>query len=189
MNYHNIPAELRALNQWVVAGPNKIPLNPRSGEPADPTDPETWGTYNDAVKAGYTHVGFVLSKDDPYAIIDLDLPVSEEQAARHQQILEATESYAEISQSGNGVHIVVKGSIPHGVRRDKVEVYSSERYMIFTGDVLNTLPIAEDQEILDILYNEMVSTWEVDLEELTPTQGDEAVVALASGAQSIQLQK
>ncbi len=184
MNYHNIPAELRALNQWVVAGPNKIPLNPRSGEPADPTDPETWGTYNDAVKAGYTHVGFVLSKDDPYAIIDLDLPVSEEQAARHQQILEATESYAEISQSGNGVHIVVKGSIPHGVRRDKVEVYSSERYMIFTGDVLNTLPIAEDQEILDILYNEMVSTWEVDLEELTPTQGDEAVVALASGAEN-----
>lgn len=201
MNYHNIPAELRALNQWVVAGPSKAPLNPYTGQLADPTDRSTWGTYEEALRAGYLHIGFVLSKDDPYAIIDLDdpfvrsdkTPIQETdfdytdalaKVERHQKILEATSSYAEYSQSGKGVHIVVKGAIPHGVRRDKVEVYSDTRYMIFTGDVLNAAPIVEEQELLDILYNEMVSTWEVELEEVSPQYTDEVIKTRAMGAEN-----
>lgn len=33
--YENIPAELRALSQWVVAGDSKAPINPRTGKGAD----------------------------------------------------------------------------------------------------------------------------------------------------------
>src|SRR5690348_12051019 len=111
MSLFNIPAELRELPQWVVAGPNKIPLNPRTGDAADVTDRATWGTFDEARQSGYQFVGFVLAKEDPYSIIDLDAPENEGQSERHTQILEAAETYCEISQSGKGVHIICRGKI------------------------------------------------------------------------------
>lgn len=157
MHYNNIPGELRRLPQWVVSGEDKIPLNPRNGQRADVTNPETWGTFAQATQAGRKHIGFVLAKGGGYSIIDLDDPKTPEQAQRHAGILEASESYAEVSQSGKGVHIIVKGTIPKGVRRDCVEVYSDTRYMICTGDVLQQRPICDRQELLDVLYREMDS--------------------------------
>ena len=131
---NNIPMELRALPQWVCAGPDKVPLSPRTGQPASVTDPNTWATFEEAVRTGMKHVGFVLAEWDPYTIIDLDnkpsKPCTPEQWARHQKILEAFDSYTERSASGTGYHIIVKGRIPAGVHRDNVEVYSTARYMI-----------------------------------------------------------
>lgn len=46
--YSAIPDELRALSQWVSAGADKAPINPRTGYPASATDPTTWGTYEEA---------------------------------------------------------------------------------------------------------------------------------------------
>ena len=43
---NNIPAELRRLKQWVVAGADKVPINPRTAKKADPTDSTTWGSYD-----------------------------------------------------------------------------------------------------------------------------------------------
>lgn len=178
----NIPPELRARPQWVTAHDDKIPRNPRTGQNADPTDPRTWGTFEEAVRCGMKHVGYVLAADDPYSAIDLDAPVTDEQRDRHTQILEAAESYAEVSQSGNGVHIFVKGKIPNGVRRDKVEVYSDGRYMIMTGNVLNHLPIAERQPLLDVLYREMATTGRANLEERDETITDEDLWQMAHDA-------
>ena len=59
------------------------------------------------------------------------------------------------STSGRGYHIIVRGKIPSGVHRDNVEMYSSGRYMICTGDVVRNTPIMEYQQLLDILYGEM----------------------------------
>jgi hypothetical protein len=194
----NIPTELRILPQWVVAGTNKIPLTPRTGQVADPTDSRTWGTFDEARAAGYPHVGFVLHRDDPYTIIDLDDPTvvklngilqlnedAEEVAnitERHRKIYNAFHSYSEVSQSGKGVHIVVRGRLPSGVRRDKVELYSQDRYMIFTGQVIRQLPIVDAQEMLDIMHREMASTVIAELEEKPQVLSDEAVMAMASGA-------
>lgn len=181
---NNIPAELRRLKQWVCAGPDKVPLTPRTGKAADPTNPNTWGTYEEAIRSGYKHVGFVLSHDDPYSIIDLDEPLDDVQESRHTAILGAmSHTYAEYSQSRRGVHIICRGNIPAGVRRDKVEVYSAERYMICTGDVLQARPIEDCQEVLTTLYNEMQSTATVELnedgEEKLP---DEYIVEMATNA-------
>jgi len=52
-----------------------------------------------------------------------------------EKIVEAFGGYAEISQSGTGVHIIVKGKAPNK-KRGKVEAYSSERYFAMTGRVL-----------------------------------------------------
>jgi putative DNA primase/helicase len=43
------------------------------------------------------------------------------------------DSYAEVSPSGKGVHVIVKGKVAQGRRRNKIEVYSSSRYMTMTG--------------------------------------------------------
>jgi hypothetical protein len=178
----NIPGELRLLPQWVVAGPNKEPINPLTGQPASVTNPDTWGTFSDAKSAGYKHVGFVLTQDDPYAAIDLDAPTNDDMASRHRKIFSAFDSYAEVSQSGLGIHIIVKGSIPTGVRRDKVEVYSTGRYMIFTGNVINAHPITEHQELLLAMHSEMASTMVTDLVERDAIISDEALYDIASHA-------
>lgn len=148
------------------------------------------------------HVGFVLSRSDPYAILDLDNPFRRSQdkslivagdpdyeeavanSERHKRIYEAFSSYAELSQSGEGVHIVVRGALPKGVRRDKVEVYSDARYMIFTGRVLRNLPITDHQSLLDVIYAEMDSTRMVELVDVQGTVSDERILDIASNAEN-----
>ena len=184
LNFENIPAELRALPHWVSAGPDKKPINPRTGNYADPSDTSTGASFNEAVKTGMKHIGFILSKDDPFAIVDLDNPfeIVEDQfnetgekikvkviadehhakfpecveiAKRHGKVMEAFNSYTELSQSGQGAHIVCRGSVPQGVRRDRIEVYSDQRYMIFTGNVIKAQGVTDCQNMLNQLYTEI----------------------------------
>ena len=178
----NIPGELRALPQWVAAGPSKLPINPRTGQAASVTDPATWGTFEEAVRAGLKHVGFVLTEWDCYTIIDLDAPRDENDYKRHESILQAFNSYTERSQSGNGYHIIVRGAVPAGARRDKVEVYSSQRYMICTGNVVNPLPITERQALLDQLFAEMQPVASVELVDRAAVMDDMDLVKMAMAA-------
>ncbi len=183
---NNIPRELRQLPQWVVAAADKVPLNPKTGGPASVTDPTTWGTFEQACRAGLPHVGFVLAESDPYTIIDLDdkpeRPATDEQKARFAQIVEAFDSYTERSSSGRGVHIIVRGKMPAGVHRDNVEVYSSARYMICTGDVMRPLPIADRQNLLDAMYSQMKPAEPAELEDREGALDDEELVAMAMRA-------
>lgn len=195
----HIPKELQELPQWVAAGENKVPINPRNGRNADPTDPTTWATFEEAKRAGLKHIGFVLSVKDPYTIIDLDDPFQRPDKSRiepdhadhaealarvqrHAKFLELFDSYTEISQSGQGMHVVVKGRLPKGVRRDKVEIYSDGRYMIFTGRVYRDAPIADRQELLDIAFREMDSTQDGALVDMAGAASDEDVVRMAMSA-------
>lgn len=200
MILQNIPNELRELPQWVVAGTDKQPLNPLNGQSASVTDPTTWGTFAQAVNCGYKHIGFVLSANDPYTIVDLDDPatkkingvvVANADAAevatiseRHKKILAAFDSYAEISQSGLGVHIIVRGHIPHGVRRNKVEIYSDSRYMICTGNVIKQAPVTDNQTLLDALFFEMSegSLATTELEQVESNLTDDQLYAMGSTA-------
>lgn len=182
-----IPKELRNLTQWVSAGSDKVPISPQTGAAASVADRKTWGSYNEAIKhsadAGLPHVGFVLSSNDPYTIIDLDKPQNKEQEARHQLILEKFESYSELSQSGKGVHIIARGNVPRGVKRDKVEVYSTLRYMICTGNALKQCPITDQQILLDVLFEEMSrDVFLSNLQEFDSGVTDEEVVTVAMNA-------
>jgi len=158
MAYQNIPEELRALPQWVCAQADKKPLNSRDQSAASVLNPDTWGTFEEACLAGTPHQGFVLTDEDPYCIIDLDQPRNEVDADRQKKIIDSFDTYIERSQSGNGFHIICRGKVPEGARRDKVEVYSTARYMITTGHVVKDRPIADCQPLLDILYQEIKRT-------------------------------
>ncbi len=186
---NNIPLELRQLPQWVVAAADKKPLDPKTGGAASVTDSTTWAAFDVACAYADRHslrVGFVLAESDPYTIIDLDdkpeRPATDEQKARFAQIVEAFDSYTERSSSGRGVHIIVRGKMPAGVHRDNVEVYSSARYMICTGDVMRPLPIADRQNLLDAMYSQMKPAEPAELEDREGALDDEELVAMAMRA-------
>lgn len=171
--YQNIPVELQKLQQFVTwryetkpgtEKPTKVPYDFRSGWPASATNPQTWCSFADAVtgysNSNYNGIGFVLSPNDPYAFIDLDSydpKLTTEDRERHQRIAHAFQGYAEISPSGQGLHLIVRGSVPSGRKRGGVEVYSSERYMTMTGNVWRDAPIVEQQDLLMTLWNELES--------------------------------
>lgn len=194
----NIPPELQQLAQWVVAtgAPlpdgkrDKVPLNPRTGIRADVTDRNTWGTFEEALQSGYPLKGFVLSADDPYCIIDLDNPIdgdfpelSKHRVEGHEKIAQAFQTYAEFSQSGQGLHIICKASVPHGVKRDKVEIYSQERYMICTGDAYRPFPIVDCQALVTSLFEEMNAHQpKADLVQVDGLLGDEEIYNMACNA-------
>jgi len=155
-----LPNALREKEQWLVSNDSKAPRSVKTGQYADVRDPTLYVTYDVALSYAQKHgldIGFALTPDDPFTVIDLDAPTTKEQQVRHARILENFDTYAELSRSGKGVHIWCRGSVPRGVRRDRVEVYSEARYMICTGNVITShvKPVQECQELLTILFNEV----------------------------------
>lgn len=164
--YNNIPLELQQLTQWVVwryeqtddGKPTKLPYSARTGRLASTTDPATWSSFQEAVNScynGYSGIGFVFTRNDPYCGIDLDATEDAEAYATQLRVYNAMQSYSERSPSGKGLHIIVRANLPHGRRRSFIEVYSSERYFTFTGNVYNNVPIAERQTLTHQLWEEM----------------------------------
>lgn len=145
----NCPDEMKLYRNWVVwryedvnaAKPTKVPYCPHTGRLASVTDPSTWSSFEhvwELLQTGwYAGAGFVLTKADPFAFVDLDDSEGDKDVfAKQQEIFEKlAPSYAEFSPSGKGLHIIVKGDLPSGRRRGKIEVYSSGRYMTMTGNV------------------------------------------------------
>lgn len=173
----NIPAELREYNSWLVwryedkgsRKPTKIPYDPKTGKLANVNEPSTWSSFIVACTAyhtgNYDGIGFIFSNNDPYTFIDLDDPaeLSNGETNPHYQldldrqikIFKEFDSYSEVSPSGKGLHIIIKGSVPNGRRRSFVEIYSSQRYATMTGNVHSNKPIVEQQEKLSQLWAQM----------------------------------
>ena len=122
-----IPAELKALARWVNwqflerdGNSTKVPVDPNTWQPASSSDRDTWGTYADALARfnsdSVDGIGFQLG--DSYVGIDLDRcrnPKTGEIESQATEIIGRLSSYAEISPSGTGIHILTKGILPpHG---------------------------------------------------------------------------
>ena len=135
----NIPAELRELKQFVCwVGNDKVPRNPFTGGNAKSNDPSTWSDFDTACKAcdtyGFDGLGFMFANG--YFGVDLDHCSDDIDFC--DEFVDALQSYAEYSKSGNGIHIICRGKLPDGARRKgNVEMYSSGRYFICTGNVYN----------------------------------------------------
>ena len=138
--------ELRVRPQWIVwkavgDRPDKVPYSARTGRRASSTDLLTWGTFQEALEAyengGYAGLGFVFSSADPYTGIDLDDCVGGdgEIALWALEIARYFDSYTELSATGTGLHIIVRGNVPNR-RKGEVEIYSSKRFFTVTGHVV-----------------------------------------------------
>jgi len=156
MSYDKIPAELRSLKQWVLWDKDKIPYQ-INGRKADVTDPSTWSTFDDVVKScdGFNGIGLVFTINDEYSGIDLDYNPDPSIVASQLKIFNEFDSYSEISPSGKGLHIIVKGTVPAGRRKNSVEVYSFNRFFTMTGNVYHDKPIEERQALLTQLWEQM----------------------------------
>lgn len=162
-NPEQIPWDLAFMPRWVVWALErrkdkwtKVPYQPLPTKiPAQVNVPTTWGTFSEALAVARqapwaSGVGIVLG--DGLAGVDLDgaledgvlLPWAEELVAR-------TESYTELSPSGQGVHILLLGEIANR-RKGPIEVYSDLRFFTVTGQILlERKRIVRDQAFLDYL--------------------------------------
>jgi hypothetical protein len=146
---------MKDLEQWVCwrleerdGKPTKVPYNPLTCKKADSTDSETWADHSTAVKVcnehGYDGIGFVFTENDDLAGVDLDGcldPETGEIVGWAREIIEELDSYTEISPSGTGVHILVKGELPSGRnRRGRFEAYDRGRFFTVTGRHLEGTP-------------------------------------------------
>lgn len=152
------PVELAMRPQWVAwrltprpgePKPTKVPYNARTGSLASTTDPNTWASFEEAA-AFCAHnewasgVGYVLSPADPYVGVDLDHcrdPRSGRIEEWAKAIVRRLASYTEISPSGTGLRIFVRGELPpHGRRKGHIEIYSQARFLTITGDHMMGYP-------------------------------------------------
>lgn len=146
MQILNVPEEIQKNMKWAVSTyelldsktgrRDKSPRNAHNGERISVVSEEGWCTFEEAINSGYPYIGCRLTAEDPYVVIDLDSSEVEERKIEANKILSTfSETYAEISASGEGMHIILKGPSEKGLRRNNIEVYSQERYIIFTGRV------------------------------------------------------
>ena len=159
----NIPTELKAVPNWVCwTGLDKVPKNPHTGGNAMANNPDTWGTFDEAVKAcekyHFDGIGFEFGKSGFFGV-DLDKCLDNTDFC--DEFVETLQSYAEISKSGTGLHIICKGKLPEGSRKKgNVEMYSSGRYFICTGNIYNPnyTEIKNCTETIKILHSKYLPT-------------------------------
>lgn len=225
----NIPADMKALNQWCLAGTNKAPLMVGSSGTTYNASPIAgpWMSFQEACAHAMRlelGIGFVITPNDPFTCIDFDIKDGQSfdgfgnhiqrskftqpfMLDRYLAIKDSFDSYTELSQSLKGMHVWVRGKVPKGVKRDGVELYSQDRFMVCTGisvskvyysvfadivlacaPALEIKPIAERQELLNRLYDEMSVAGGADAEdndpliEVEPTESDAAIWQRAASA-------
>lgn len=159
--YKNIPDELKKLKQWVCWQGDKLPRNPYTGGNAQSNNKETWSDFDTAIKAldkyHFDGIGFMFANG--YFGVDLDKCLDNTDFI--DEFVETLQSYTEISRSGNGIHIICKGTLPDGARRrGNVEMYSSGRYFIMTGKLYNPnyTEIKDCTESIKLLHNKYLYT-------------------------------
>lgn len=156
--------ELAEYPQWVAweyreQKKKKAPINPHTWQDASPIDRSTWGTYDEALAAAGRNeqVGFVFSADDPFTGIDLDdCVIDGEVLPWAVEIVESLNSYTEISPSGTGLKIWIKGRKPGDkCRTGDIEIYDEDRFFTFTGRVFHNRSIEDCQDQLEHLYHKL----------------------------------
>ena len=190
----NIPQELRKLKQFVCwTGSDKVPKNPYTGGNAQSNNPDTWSSFKQAVEAcekyRFDGIGFMFAP--PYFGVDLDHCLDNVDFC--DEFVETLQSYAEISRSGSGIHIICKGTLPDGSRRKgNVEMYSSGRYFICTGNIYNAAykEVKDCTDTIKILHNKYLPS-AVPKAELRPNIvtdiSDQEVIDKARNSRSGQL--
>jgi putative DNA primase/helicase len=163
----NFPPVLLRASNWVSwsyerdarGKDTKVPYGAHGRGKASTTNPATWGTFDQAAKratldkrdgVGYVFAGPALDEDNAAIVrglcgIDLDHCRDARTGAIDEwarAILARFDTYAEVSPSGTGVHIILAGRLPDSARHKRpyatggIEVYDRERFFTVTGDAL-----------------------------------------------------
>ena len=174
---NNAPEHLKSLPQWVMWKYQPIPGKPKpkkppftaSGKAAAVNDPATWCSYRQAKTTlensnAWQGVGFMLTRG--IVVIDLDNCLRIVDGVRRvtktaERVYKLAHSYTEVSPSGKGLHIFLRGKLPEvngqpqdGMKSAKGEMYEARRYITITGErVGEEREIREDQEAINQIYD------------------------------------
>ena len=196
-------ADLKLQPRWVCYDAAKAPIDVRTGKYAKSTDPSTWTTY-DVAKAyadrrGLPGVGVVFNGD---GIVGIDLDDALESIGddddgapmykRHAyavHLMNLNTSYAEVSPSKTGIHIIGTATIPQSLKQPLegigVEVYATARYFTFTEDIIGDCEeLNSIQDIVNQIFDDVALTKEPQPEpshdlpapQETPSKWIEAVI-------------
>lgn len=135
--YPTVPAELKALHQWVLlkeelrdGKPTKIPYQV-DGDRANANDPNTWTDYQTICnhRDRFSDIGFVFSKDDPYCGIYIHDAINV--SGWHGDISRwavplilgerglSSVAYQEYSSSRNAIKFWTRAKLPDWMNRGK----------------------------------------------------------------------
>jgi putative DNA primase/helicase len=215
VNIEKIPKELKQRPQWVMwklesksddGKPTKVPYT-TNGARAEPNNPKTWTSFQAVLNAlqgssnQYSGLGYMFSQEDPYTGIDLDSDAEKgpfrcivdwQLTSEAMAIVKNLNSYTEYSQSGNGVHVLIKGVLPaKGRRKGNIEMYDRDRFFVVTGSHLEGTPetIEDRQTQLDKLHKLIFDkkTEKKDFgsrEPKSPELSDEDIISIAQQAKN-----
>lgn len=151
-NPSGVPKDLRtfpcALWKGKLLPSGKVQKRPRrvNGVYANINDAKHFSTFDVAVaawKAGnYDGIGVLMNGKGTVGI-DLDHCRSDDGTITSEaiKIINQVKGYTEVSPSGHGIRIFVKGDIPvGGKRKGGIEVYKSGRFLTVTGHALDGSP-------------------------------------------------
>ncbi len=218
--FENVPEELRTLKQWVDwrleidkdGRSTKVPYQ-INGLRANPTNQSTWSGFDDVVAAYDKHdfagIGFVTTLGSEIIGVDLDHCVKEKVIESWAlDIIGRLNSYTEMSPSGNGIRIFVRGRIDDQIRKKRngfgpdgkgaLEIYQEKRFLTVTGHRFSQYSEKIENRIADI--NEIYETYlkpeskgtdgttaknhKSQSEEGIPNLSDERIIKLASKAKN-----
>ena len=185
-NGNCIPGELKKLDQWVLwrfeqctarnggARQTKVPCQ-TGGRRASSTNPKAWCSYESAAAIlaknpqQFAGIGFVFAEGDPYCGVDLDNSLNQDGSLKpwaDEIVRTLAGGYMEISPSGHGVKVWVKGKLPGAGKRvelsnsERIELYDRGRFFAVTGRLYGrpVEVIGDHQAEIGRLYGRLVRT-------------------------------
>ena len=166
-----VPDDLRERDQWVLwryeerdGKRTKVPYQVGRRR-ASSTDPSTWANFEDVINEWrraqnwYSGPGFVFSAQDPSCGIDLDDALDGKGNVKPWAcgIVERfSDTYMEVSPSGQGIKIWVRGAVPANlggvsVGDGQIEIYDHARYFAVTGRAFRGAPLEVEDHAADVL--------------------------------------
>lgn len=200
-HFENIPEDLKKRRQWVLwryeqrgEKITKVPFQP-NGAHAKTSESNSWSDYRrceDVFNNGhFDGLGFVFCLEDGLVAIDLDNcldPTGKPEAWARDILDRFAATYAEITPSGKGFHIIGRGRpLATGARKWKktntdedqgLEVYgttpdgrTSARYFTMTGNALSKSQLADCRDQLDWFYEQFFAEWQEEPDEFRTADG------------------
>lgn len=157
-NYDYIPQELKEQNIWILRDQEKRPYHAITHQLVNPIAKDNWSAYSIAI-ANCNGYGLGIGLPRPLCGIDIDNCIINGQPdERAVKLIDRFNSYTELSPSGRGIRILIKG-VKHS-KKDKFEIceiYQDNHYVTITGKHINGTPnfIMERQQELDDLIKEL----------------------------------
>jgi hypothetical protein len=204
----NIPQTLKELSRWILwrlerrdGTETKVPYR-TDGMKASTTNPNDWTNFDTAVRAfnpeRYNGLGFVLRKEDNIVCIDLDGCIGDDGKIcdEAKSIVRIMNSWTEISQSGKGLHIFIRGKKPTDKSKatprsfKSLEIYDHARYIALTGNHLPGTPLEITKwqwalnTICVLYFPERESTPPQTIKPHHDSLSDDEIIALCRKAQN-----